>query len=319
MSGGSSSGSGTTVAARMVFGALGSDTGGSVRLPACACGVVGLKVTQGRVSRYGVLPRVWSQDTIGPLTRTARDCARLTRVIAGSDANDPTASTEPVPDYENGIEAGIKGLRVGVPAAHFSEGVADEVQAALDESREVLASLGAEIVEVGIPDPRNYSDLADIVSKCESSAMHLIWMQERPQDYSAQVHARQETGAYIPAARYIQAMMMRGRVAAAFVKAAFAKADVVHIPSIPVPIPTRAETDVRESGAVPQMLATITRYTRPVNYLTVPAINVPCGFSESGLPIGMQLVGRPFAEGLLFRVAHAYQGATDWHEWVPTI
>ncbi|MBI4182650.1 MAG: amidase [Proteobacteria bacterium] len=319
MTGGSSSGSGASVAARLVFGAMGSDTGGSVRLPACACGVVGIKVTQGRISRYGCLPRVWSQDCMGPLTRTARDCARMTGVIAGADPKDPTASAEPVPDYEAGLEAGIAGLRVGVPAAHFDVGVDAEVRAALDQSLEVFRSLGAEIVRVDVPDPRTYYDLADTISKCEGTAVHAQWMQERGADYSPQVYARQETGFHIPAVRYIEALMVRGRLLAEFVEAAFARADLLHIPSIPIPIPTRADTDVRDSGGVPQLLATITRYTRPINYLGVPALNVPCGFSKSGLPIGMQLVGRPYAEGLLFRAAHAYQSATDWHEWTPTI
>src|SRR5262245_49645902 len=154
MTGGSSSGSGAAVAARACYGALGSDTGGSVRLPAASCGVVGLKPTYGLISRYGIMPRSWSHDTVGPLTRTARDCARMTRAVAGADPNDPTCATQPVPDYEKTLERSIKGLKIGVPTNHYYDGTTPDVQRCMDQSLAVLKSLGARVVELAIPDPR---------------------------------------------------------------------------------------------------------------------------------------------------------------------
>ena len=319
ITGGSSSGSGAGVAARLLFGALGSDTGGSVRLPAAACGVTGIKPTWGRVSRFGCLPRAWSLDCMGPLVRTARDAARMLGVLAGGDSRDPTASPVPVPNYEADIDAGIAGLRIGVPRGAYRDGVAAEVEDAHEESLAVLRVLGAETIDVELPDFAPLQELGNILSKSEAAAAHLSWMRARPGDYSPQVHARTEGGLQIPAALYLQALARRGAILRHFAERVFSQADMLHCPVIPVPVPTRAETDVQDAAAVPAMVGALTRFTRPFNYLGLPALSLPCGFSNSGLPIAFQLAGRPFAEAQLLRAGHAYQGATKWHVRAPTL
>lgn len=319
ITGGSSSGSGAGVAARLFFGALGSDTGGSVRLPAAACGITGIKPTWGRISRFGCLPRAWSLDCMGPLVRSARDAARMLGVLAGPDPRDPTASPLPVPDYEAGIAAGIAGMRIGVPRGAYREGVSAEVDAAHEESLAVLRALGAEIVDIALPDFAPLQDLGNILSKSEAAAAHLDWMLSRPDAYSPQVHSRTQGGMHVPAALYLRALARRGAVLQDFAARVFDKADMLHAPIIPVPVPTRAETDVQDAANVPAMVGALTRFTRPFNYLGLPSLALPCGFSGNGLPIAFQLVGRPFAEARLLQAGHAYQEATDWHLRAPSL
>ena len=319
ITGGSSSGSGAAVAARACYAALGSDTGGSIRLPAAANGVAGLKPTYGRVSRYSILPRVWSLDTVGPLARTVRDCARITRVIAGADERDMTASAEPVPNYERMLDGNIKGLRVGVPQNHFHDDIAYDVRRQMDESLTVLAKLGARIVKVAVPDLKQLYDLTNAIGQVESAAIYAKWMRERPQDLSVVVRTRTEPGYFVPAVSYVEALNARPRIAAEFVKAVFDKIDVLHTPVMTMPVPTLVETEPGGTGEVMAMLARITRNTRPINFLGLPALAVPAGFSDSGLPVSFQLVGRPFTEELLFKVGDAYQRQTTWHTQVPPL
>lgn len=317
MTGGSSSGSGAAVAARACYGSLGSDTGGSVRLPAAACGVVGLKPTNGLISRYGIMPRSWSQDTVGPLTRTARDCARMTRVIAGADPRDPTCASSPVPNYERELAGGIKGLRIGVPINHYYEGATEDVRRCMELSLSVLASLGAKVIELEVPDPKRIFLLSNTVSVTEASVIHRKWMRERPQDYSLYVRSRIEPGFHIPATTYLEALNLRAHYLDEFMRTAYDKVDVLHTPVMVMPAPTLAETEPGASGAVAEIVGRITRNTRPTNYLGLPALSVPAGFSRQGLPVAFQLMGRPFSEALLFRAAHAYQRETDWHRRMP--
>lgn len=319
ITGGSSSGSGSAVGGRASYGSLGSDTGGSVRLPAAVCGVVGLKPTYGLVSRYGIMPRSWSQDTVGPLTRTVRDCARMTQVIAGRDPHDPTCATHSVPRYEREINRSIRGLRIGVPANHYYDGATDEVRRAMQQSLSVFASLGARIVDITVPDPQRTFLLSNTVTQSEAAVIHARWMRERPQDYSMYVRSRVEAGYHIPATTYLEALNLRARVLAEFVDAVFSKADLVHAPVLVIPPPTIAETEPRATGDVAAVVARITRNTRPTSYLGLPALSVPAGFSDSGLPFAFQLIGRPFAESELFRAAHQYQQETDWHARVPQL
>ena len=318
MSGGSSSGSGAAVVARLVYGALGTCTGGSVRLPAAATGVLGLTPTYGRVSRYGVVPRAWSLDHVGPLTRTALDCARMTRVIAGHDINDGSSRSEPVPNFESAVKRGIKGLRIGVPTDHYYDNVTEDVGKALSESLRALRSLGAKIVRVKVPDPAPYYMLNDLITKCEGAVIHGRWLRERPEDFSEYFRARLEGGLHIPAARYIEALTLRGPSLARFLDEVMGKVDVLHCPMIPYPVPTLAEMD--PSSANPEALAKtggIPNLTRIFNYLGVPSLSVPCGFSDNGLPVAFQVVAPPLDEASLLAVAHAYQGVTDWHRRVP--
>lgn len=319
ITGGSSSGSGAAVAARACYGALGSDTGGSIRLPAAANGVVGLKPTYGRVSRHALLPRVWSLDTVGPLTRTVRDCARLTAVIAGADANDPTASTLPVPPYERLLDQRLRGVKIGVPREHYYDGASADVRRAMDESLAVLRACGARIVAIDVPDPQPIYQLTNAIGQVESATIYANWLRERPQDLSLVVRTRSEAGLLVPAVSYLEALNARARITAAFVEQVFSRVDVLHIPVMTMPLPTRAETAPNESGDVMALLARITRNTRPINFLGLPALAVPAGFTDNGLPVGFQLIGRPFDEAMLFRAGDAYQSQTDWHRRAPAL
>jgi aspartyl-tRNA(Asn)/glutamyl-tRNA(Gln) amidotransferase subunit A len=320
VTGGSSSGSGASVAARAGFAALGSDTGGSIRLPAAICGITGLKVTYGRVSRAGAMPLSFSMDTVGPLARSAADCALLLGVLAGADPADPTATADAVPDYVAQLDAPVKGLRVGVPTSYFTDDADPGVAAVLAESIKAIELLGCEIVRVALPADMTAFDIAGMhVIAAEAAAYHGNWLRTRPQDYSPQVRARLERGLVLPATRYIDALRLRGQALAAFSKAVFAKVDVLHAPVLPIATPTIAETDVGGSPTMDRTLALMTRFTRPINYLGLPALALPCGFLANGLPVGMQLVGRPFAEGTILRLGHAFQRATDWHKREPEL
>lgn len=317
ISGGSSSGSGAVVAARAVYGAMGSDTGGSVRLPAAFCGVVGIKPTHGRVSRHGLMPLSHSLDQAGPLARTVRDCARLLGVIAGADPRDPIAAAAHVPDYEAGLERPLRRVRVGVAGGYFGEAMDADVRAAMDASRAVLQDLGAELVEVEVPQAEHLQDLCNILQSVEAARHHRRWIAERPQDYGAQVLGRIEPGLYVPATRYLEAVNLRAVLAERVLEEVFGRVDVLHLPTTVFGAPSIAETDLAANPGFREMLFQVARNTRPFNYLGLPALSVPAGFNAAGLPLAMQLVGRPFAEGLLFRVGHAYQQATDWHRRAP--
>lgn len=317
---GSSSGSGVAVAARAVFGSLGSDTGGSIRCPAAVSGVVGLLPTYGRVSRHGMMPMSFSLDSGGPLARTVRDCARLLGVIAGADAHDATCRNVAVPDYESELSAGMKGVRVGVPSTYFYDGVTPEVRAALEASLRVLQSLGAEIVPLPVPQSvYEVAELHPLVMKAEGAANHGNWMRERSAEYSDQVRNRLQAGFFIPATAYIEALKVRSQLLDEFVRDVFGKVDVLHTPVLPMPVPTIAETMPSNGVAYLDMVVALTRNTKVVNYLGLPALSVPCGFDAGELPMAFQLIGRPFDESLLFRVGHAYESATNWPRKVPNI
>ena len=317
ISGGSSSGSGASVGGRVVYGALGSDTGGSVRLPSACCGVVGLKPTNGLVSRHGLMPLSYTLDTVGPLARTVRDAARITGVIAGHDPLDPTSSRRPAPDYEAALAEGVAGLRIGVPTDYFYDIASDEVRALMERSLDVFRAAGAEVVEVRVPDIARINHLSNVVLSSEAAAIHEPWIAGRPDDYQEQVRNRYEPGLHVPAVKYIQALSARAGLLREFVDTALAGVDALHTPGIPFPIPTRDETNVGGGERMAQMVAGLSWCTRAANYLGGPALIVPCGFTESGLPAAFQLMGRPFSEATLFRLGHAYQDATDWHTRAP--
>lgn len=315
ISGGSSSGSGAAVAAGLVFGALGSDTGGSVRLPAAMCGVVGIKPTQGRVSRYGAMPLSHSLDCIGILARNVGDCARLLSVIAGPDGCDGAASRRPAEDFERGLdEAGdtnaLAGVTVGVPDRYYYEDTDHEVAELLAKSRAVLAGRGAKIVEVPIGDHGAIGELATMVMASEGAALHLPWLRERAHDYSDQVRTRLLVGLGVPATVYERALQGRARLLDDLLRQTFSQCDVLHVPVIKLPVPAAAETDVGGSAGMAVVLARIVAATRPLNYLGLPGLSVPIGFTRNGLPQAMQLIARPFREALLFRVGAAYEAAS---------
>ena len=318
--GGSSSGSGAAVAARFVYGALGSDTGGSIRLPASMCGISGIKGTQTRVSRYGAMPLSFSADNVGPLARTARDCARLLRIIAGHDPADPTSSREPVPDYEQALSGIVKGTRVGVPTNFFLDDADPEVHTAFDTAVATLKAAGAEVVAVALPHMDAVSTYASIVSRAEAAAIHGAWMRQRPGDYSVHLSSRLFGGFAIPATYYLEALSQRGPILRAFADAVFGKVDVLVAPTLRCRVMTLADTDIDsgKAGAI-EAFTTLSVNTRAINYLGLPSISVPCGLDSSGLPIGLMIQGRPFGEARILRVADAYQRLTDWHARRPPI
>ena len=297
IAGGSSSGSGAAVAARLVFGALGSDTGGSVRLPAAACGITGLKTTWGRVPLRGAMPLSPSLDTIGPLARSAEDCAILLQAIAGDDGSQDK-----------------KEIRIAMSSAWIERNAEPEVAAAVLAAAKTL---DRNPVEAEPPDFDALSAHCLVVMQAEASAQHAQWMRERPGEYSSAVRARLEAGYAIPAASYLEVLRLRRAALERFCAQTLGGADLYALPGIGVRVPTREETGPKGGERMPRMLADLTRLTRWVNYLGVPALVVPCGFDSRGLPLSLQLVGRPFAEATLLAAARAYQRATDWHRRVP--
>jgi len=313
MPGGSSSGAGAAVAAGMLPGALGSDTGGSVRNPASCCGIVGIKPTYGRVSRRGVVPLSFALDNIGPLTRTVADNACLLKAIAGHDAGDPASARVPVPDFAADLGKGVKGLKIGVIRHFYTRDLVaePEMAAAIEAALETLSGLGAEIIELSVEPLQVYAGCNRVILLAEAYAVHRKWLRERPEDYAALTRERLVGGAFIPAVEYVQALRARRRLAAAF-NAAIAPLDVVVTASSMDP---PCEIDDAEAIA-----GTYARQARaPFNLTGNPALALPTGFSKSGLPLSMQIVGKPFDETTVYRVAHAYEQATSWHRQRPPL
>jgi aspartyl-tRNA(Asn)/glutamyl-tRNA(Gln) amidotransferase subunit A len=316
ITGGSSSGSGAAVAARLTFAALGSDTGGSIRMPAHFCGVTGLKTTVGLISRAGAMPLSQSLDTVGPLARSAEDCALLTGLMAGADPADPTCVDRPVPDYVAATREPLKGLTIGVPGAFYVDDLDADTARILDDTVATLKREGAQVVPVELPDQRQLTAACQLVLACEAAAFHKRWLIERPQDYGPQALMRLQNGLAISGVTYLEALRWRGPALAAYL-AATAGADVLLAPVAPAAAPTIAESDVGNSPDAEAVIQRLTRFTRPVNYLGLPSLAIPAGFTGKGLPVGMQLIGRPFDEATLLRAGAAFQRATDFHARCP--
>ena len=315
--GGSSTGSGAAVAAGIVYGSLGTDTGGSVRIPASLCGLVGLKPTYGRVSRHGVIPLSWSLDHVGPLTRTVRDTALLMSVIAGHDPDDPTTSRLPVPDYVAALTGAVAGLRVGVAREFFFEGLDDDVQRAVEEAIQQLKSLGVQVLEVSWPSIRQAPALYAI-SLAEGAAAHEPWLRSRGDYYGADVRERMQQGLLVPATTYLKAQRLRA-VLRRELEQVFEKVDLLVTPTAASPAP-KLDAGPGQIGAPTGALrSALRRFTQPFNLTGSPALTVPCGFSRDGLPIGLQLVGRPFDEARLLNLAHAYEQSTPWKDHHPAL
>ncbi|MSO93103.1 MAG: amidase [Rhodospirillales bacterium] len=317
VAGGSSGGSAAAVAARLVHGSLGSDTGGSARLPAALCGVVALKPTHGLISRHGSMPLAPSLDTVSPIARTVEDVALLTAAIAGADPKDPTTVSTPVPDYQASLQGGVKGLRVGVPTDHFHVGVQPEVLDLVRAGIRVLEAEGAEIVEFSVPGADALVNLSSTLLLAEAASIQKTWLLERADEYTPFVLNRLRPGLFIPATQYVDALRLRPRLTQEFVGQVFDRVDVLLTPLNPVAAPSIKESETGDRSDLTRPLNRATRGTRLFNYLGLPAMAVPCGFTKAGLPVGFQLAGRPFAEATLFRVGHAYQRVTDWHAREP--
>lgn len=320
ITGGSSSASGASVAARFNYMALGSDTGGSIRLPASACGVTGIKGTQTRVSRHGVMPLSFSHDNVGPLARSARDCARIMAVIAGHDPKDPTSAREPVPDYEAGLDGDLRGQRIGVPTNVFFDGADGPVIAAVQAAVEVLKARGATVVPITLPLMDAVATYGSIVSRVEAATIHAEWMRHDSQAYGQHISGRMYPGYAIPAPYYLESLSRRGPILKAFAAEVFAQVDVLVTPTIKTCIPTLEDTDIDHGppGTEHRFMA-VSLNCRPFNYLGLPAVSAPCGLDPNGCPIGLQIAGRPFAEGRVLKLADAYQRDTDWHRRLPSI
>ena len=319
ITGGSSSGSGAAVAGRMVYGSLGSDTGGSIRLPGGICGVYGIKATQGRVSRYGSMGLSFSLDNIGPLARTVADCARLLQVVAGADPDDPTAAPVPVDDYEAALGQGAKGLRIAVATNHYWDGMHAEIGDVLETALGTYGKLGVSVKRRTVPYHDELRGLGNIVISSEFCTLHDDWLRNQHDLYAPLVRARMKQGFAFTAVEYLKAVQVRPRITKAFVDDVFADADALFLPVLRFPVPTIAETDVRDSEIMNEVLGSLNHCTWPINYLGLPGLSVPAGFSQSGLPVGFQLVGRPFAEVMLFRMAAAYERETGWPNSKPPL
>jgi aspartyl-tRNA(Asn)/glutamyl-tRNA(Gln) amidotransferase subunit A len=312
VTGGSSGGSGAALAARLCFGALGSDTRGSIRIPASLCGVTGLKPTYGRVSLRGVVPLNWSLDHAGPMARTAADCALLLNAIAGFDAADPLSIDAPAPDYAADLAGGrLEGLRIGVPRAFFfdADAVEPEVSAAVLATRAVFESLGATVVDVDFPDPVRYNAAS---FRAEGVAYHEERLRERPELFGRLVHRRLSGWTELSAVEYSRDRYAQYELKM-HLRRLFQDVDLVLTPTTPTVAPLLAPQATEDTSNL------LIRNTSIFNVAHVPAISFPCGFSASGLPIGASLAGRWWEEGVVLQGAHAYQGATGWHTRRPPI
>lgn len=303
VSGGSSSGSGAAVACGATFASLGSDTGGSVRIPASANGVLGLKPTYGLLPRTGSMKLAPSIDVLGPITRSAADMACVLQAIAGADGRDASASHRPVPDYAAVLQRGVEGLRLGIPRSYFFDVATPEVRAAVARCLAALEGAGARLVEVDVPEAAAMSELSRAVVYSEATALHTPWLRTRGERYTPQVRVRASTGLGIPAPVYLAALQLRLPLLERFVGEVFSRCDALVSPTLPIPVPRRDETDVGSGEAMWAILAKLVHCTAPLNYLGLPAISVPAGLDARGLPMGVQYASRPFAEGTLLRIA----------------
>jgi len=303
--GGSSSGSGAAVAAGMAVVALGTDTAGSVRMPAACCGVVGLKPTYGRVSRFGVIPLSWTLDHTGPLTRTVEDAGLALQAIAGYDPRDPSSSHQVVPVFNEGLKAGVKGMRIGVPrevfydTAHVQPGVLDAVEQALTTFR----ALGALVEEVALPGFRDDLAVRGVIRATETYAYHEETLRKRPELLGASQRVRFMGGVFYTARDYLRAQQAR-RLIIEELAEVMNRVDVLITPSMPEP-PAKFAAGAAGGGGP--------RLQGPFNLTGVPAVSIPCGFSSEGLPIGLQVAGRHFDEATILRAAYAYEQATGWY------
>jgi aspartyl-tRNA(Asn)/glutamyl-tRNA(Gln) amidotransferase subunit A len=309
--GGSSGGSSAAVAAGMAYAAMGSDTGASIRQPAACVGIVGIKPTFGRVSKYGALPLSWSQDHAGPLTRSVRDAALMMQLLAGHDPRDPTTVERPVPDFAAGLDEAIEGRRIGVARAFFFEHCEPEVTAAVEAALAVFEDLGARVEDIQLPDMAAAFTVGTITIAVEGAAYHAADLRARPEAFSDELRAAFTLGGFYQAVDYVQAQRLRHQLMTETNRALAGFAAIV-MPTSPVPATPIA-------GSPPEHAMLRPRNTMPFNVLGLPAISVPCGFTADGLPIGLQIVGRAFDEVGILRIAHAYEQATEWHERRPPL
>ncbi len=314
ITGGSSSGSGSSVAAGQVMGALGSCTGGSIRGPASYCGIVGLKPTYGRVSRFGVVTLSWSQDHAGPMTRTVEDAACMLQAIAGHDPKDPTSSAAPVPDYSASLVENIKGVTIGLPRRYFFDpdpSVSPETVAVVEKAVAELEGLGAHVRDVSLPSLNWVRAANSVIMVCEAYAYHEPNLKKIPEKFGDITRSRFRTGGLLTASDYLQAQRVRTWARREFAEV-MQTVDFLVTPTMTTPAPAF-------EGYDPASTVRGRSFTAPFNVTGLPAISVPCGFTEAGLPVGMQIAGKPFDEPGCIQAAYTYQQHAGWHKTRPSI
>ena len=317
--GGSSSGSGVAVAAGLCTGSLGTDTGGSIRIPAAFCGIVGLKATHGRVSLFGVTPLAWSLDHIGPMTRTVKDSALMLQVLAGYDTRDLVSSNTPISNYTAKLTGDIKGLRLGVPKQFFPEYTDPEIKAAVDAAVKVLQGLGARVEEVELPSLDDiWSTIAQVILNGEANAWHEPYLKTQAEDYGPGVRKFLERGKPTPATDYVRAQRAKTQLCRDM-NAAFAHIDALLTPGELVPPPPHEVRTVTIAGREVSLMAALISATCPFNITGQPALTIPCGFTRGGLPIALQIVGKAFDEATVLQIGHAYEVQTSWHAQRPPV
>jgi aspartyl-tRNA(Asn)/glutamyl-tRNA(Gln) amidotransferase subunit A len=312
ITGGSSSGSAAAVAAGMCLAAIGTDTGGSIRIPASLCGVVGLKPTYGRVSLRGVVPLSWNLDHAGPLTRTVKDAAMLLQVIAGYDELDPASANLPVADYLSDLEGGVRGWRIAVLTGDFAWGSDPDISEAVRAAAQVFESLGAQVEPVEMNFLREAALANGLIVQADGAAFHRERLAENPLGFGEDVRQRLQTGAALTSTEYSLARRtqteMRRRM-----EIFFEKYDLLLTPATPIPALLIAGNDALEQAR------RLTRFTAPFNLTGLPALSVPCGFTPEGLPIGLQLVAGAWNEAKVLQAGQAFEQATEWHKRKPAI
>ena len=317
--GGSSGGSAAAVVAGCCAGALGSDTGGSIRIPAAVCGHVGLKPTFGRISVHGVLALAQSLDTVGPMCRYVHDATLMMNALAGYDRRDVHSENQPVPDYTDGLDQPIRGLRAGVPKQHFFDNLDSDVERVVGEAIKVLEGLGVEIIELDLPSAPTGHEVTLTLLTAEAGEFHQERLAAHRGDYGVDVRELLEDGLALSATDYVKAVRVREIVKREFVEA-FEKVDCILSPTAPIAAPLRSTHDLSGGSESNRIRPRLTRNTRLINLLGLPSISVPCGFvqvensdSKAGLPVGLQITGPWWSEKTLLHVAHAYERATPWY------
>jgi len=318
ITGGSSAGSASATASGQCALAMGTDTGGSIRIPSALCGLVGLKPTYGRVSRYGITALSWSLDHAGPMARRVEDCALAMNALAGYDPLDPASAPCQIPDFTQALAENIKGLRVGVPREFFEDPLDSEVELVVRNAVELLGKLGAIVHEISWPMVHESRAISATLQMAEATAYHSQLMKRESSRLDPKVRLRLEAGLFISAVDYVQAQRAR-RLFCQRSYELFNHVDLLAGPTVPIPACEFGTGEVQIKNARSGVISALTQFTRPYNLNGFPAITVPCGFSGSGLPIGFQLAGKPFDEATVLRAAFAYEQATEWHRRRPPI
>jgi aspartyl-tRNA(Asn)/glutamyl-tRNA(Gln) amidotransferase subunit A len=316
----SSSGSAAATAAFLCATSLAEDTGGSTRIPAAWSGLAGLRPTWGRVSRRGVFGVSWSMDTVGPISRSVEDCAITFQAIAGYDPQDPYSWNTPVPDYLQEIEGGIRGLRVGVLREKVAEGeLQPDVRSAVEAAIGQLGELGASVEEVSIPLVENAGAVSKGITDMEGASVHYQGLKERADQYDHNTRVRLLTAILTPAQAYYKAQKLRAMIRQDVLDT-LEQVDVIVLPTSPAPAPLIPDAPgIVSQEDAQSRISGVRSFTGPFNLAGVPALSLPCGFTADNLPIALQIVGRPMADGMVMRVGHTYQQATDWHTRRPPV